>query len=137
MGNTKKHDKAEIEDEIAACEDGSCSVTIKKKSSKDFNLRPDKSPLEKLIFKLVWLFFGVAFVIYLFLDLDGEKILVRQDTMKVCHSFMTWLIFSSQSGAKALIDFLSTHLVSAMIPAFFLAAAILSRVRSDIISLSN
>lgn len=122
MSNTKKHDNNVVE--VPVCDDGSCSVTVKKKSGKDFNLRPEKSPLEKAILKFTWVFFVFSFLIYFFLDAKEGKIYLRPDTMKFCHSFMTWFIMSSHSGAVALIDFLSTHLVSAMVPAFFLAAAI-------------
>lgn len=94
------------------------------KSKDDFNLRPDPSSFELGAKKILWMFFAVCFAIYLlFVSENGEPVL-RKDTVAFLKMLANWLIASSHSGSTALIDFLSTHLISAMVPAFFLAAAI-------------
>lgn len=102
-----------------------CEVNVKgKKSKEDFNLRPEKSDFEKLVLKVIWAAFFICFAIFLFLTSKDGKPALRQDSIDFMLAAGNWLILSSHSGAKSLIDFLSTHLVSAMVPAFFLASAI-------------
>jgi hypothetical protein len=110
---------------IPVCEDMGCEVETKgKKSKEDFNLRPEKSYFEKLVLKIIWITFFICFGIFLFLTSENGSPTWREDSLKVAADTLNWLILSSHSGATTLLDFLSKHLVSAMIPAFFLAAAI-------------
>lgn len=111
--------------DIPVCEDMGCEVNVKEKKSKDdFNLRPEKTPFEKLALKVIWIAFFCCFAVFLFLTSENGKPTLRKDSMDVIVAGLNWLILSSHSGARSLIDFLSTHLVSAMVPAFFLASAI-------------
>lgn len=94
------------------------------KSKDDFNLRPEPSGFELAAHKVLWVIFAVCFGIFLlFVSENGEPVL-RKDSVAFLKMLANWLIASSHSGSTALIDFLSTHLISAMVPAFFLAAAI-------------
>ncbi len=111
--------------DIPVCEDMGCEVNVKEKKSKDdFNLRPEKTPFEKLALKIIWVAFFCCFAVFLLLTSENGKPTLRKDSIDVMLAGLNWLILSSHSGAKSLIDFLSTHLVSAMVPAFFLASAI-------------
>jgi hypothetical protein len=74
--------------------------------------RREKGPIEKAILALAWLFLlGSVAIAYLWPVPEGQP-------------DPSFLLRGARAGAKELLDFLSTHLVSAMIPAFFLAAAI-------------
>ena len=110
---------------IPVCEDMGCEVnTQDKKSKDDFNLRPEKTEFEKLVLKVIWTAFFVCFAVFLFLASENGKPALRKDSLEILSAALNWLILSSHSGATSLIDFLATHLVSAMVPAFFLASAI-------------
>lgn len=111
--------------DIPVCKDMGCEVNVKgKKSKDDFDLRPEKSDFEKFVLKLIWAAFFICFAIFLILTVEDGKPALRKDSIAFATSALNWLVLSSRSGATSLIDFLSTHLVSAMVPAFFLAAAI-------------
>ena len=94
------------------------------KSKYDFELRPEPSNFEVGAKKVLWIVFAVCFGIFLFFTSENGEPVVRKDSIALLKGLANWLILSSHSGATALIDFLSTHLISAMVPAFFLAAAI-------------
>lgn len=94
------------------------------KSKYDFELRPEPSDFELGAKKVLWTVFAVCFAIFLFFASENGEPVVRKDSILLLKGLANWLILSSHSGATALIDFLSTHLISAMVPAFFLAAAI-------------
>ncbi len=96
----------------------------KLKSKEDFNLRPPPTFAEKLGKKILWIIFTLCFVLFLVFTSENGRPVLRKDTAEYALQFANWLILASHSGANTLIDFLSTHLVSAMVPAFFLAAAI-------------
>lgn len=127
--NAEKHDKKEC----TSCPDVGCdaekpgkveNADKHLKSKDDFNLRPEPSSFELGAKKVLWIIFAVCFAVYLlFVSENGEPAL-RKDTVAFLKMLASWLIVSSHSGSTALIDFLSTHLISAMVPAFFLAAAI-------------
>lgn len=94
------------------------------KSKDDFNLRPEPSTFELKVKNLLWAFFAFCFFLFIFFTLENDKPVVRKDTTEFLMQLAGWLIASSHSGANALIEFLATHLISAMVPAFFLASAI-------------
>ena len=108
------------------CADDSCGepLVVKKKSAEDFNLRPEKGPIETFLLRLVWVVFFLCWGLFFFLQSKNGQPAWREDTLQTLKTSLNWMILCSHSGAKELIDFLATHLISAMIPAFFLAAAI-------------
>ncbi|MBF0545504.1 MAG: permease [Candidatus Riflebacteria bacterium] len=79
------------------------------KEKKKREERAPKSPLEKVALTLAWIGLAASLVYKLFVT-PGEH--------------PSFLSSAALSGIKDLGEFLSTHLVSAMIPAFFVAAAI-------------
>lgn len=111
--------------DIPVCQDMGCEVNVKgKKSKDDFDLRPEKTDFEKFVLKVIWAAFFICFAIFLLLTVEDGRPALRKDSIAFAVSAGNWLILSSQSGARSLIEFISAHLVSAMVPAFFLAAAI-------------
>ncbi len=111
--------------DIPVCADMGCEVNVKgKKSKDDFNLRPEKSDFEKFVIKVIWVAFFVCFAIFLILTSENGRPVLRKDSIEMAMNVANWLVLSSHAGATSLIEFLATHLVSAMVPAFFLASAI-------------
>lgn len=113
--------------ENKACLDSGCDAEPKQKALKskdDFNLRPEPGLIETHAKTVMWIAFGLCFVIFMVFASENGQPVIRKDTAKVFMQFANWLILSSHSGATALIEFIASHLVSAMVPAFFLAAAI-------------
>ncbi|EKD83768.1 MAG: hypothetical protein ACD_39C00461G0002, partial [uncultured bacterium] len=121
--NAEKH----ANKESTSCPDVGCDAEKPEKhlkSKDDFNLRPEPSGFELAAKKVLWIFFAICFGIFLLFVSENGEPAVRKDTLALLKLLANWLIASSHSGSVALIDFLSTHLISAMVPAFFLAAAI-------------
>ncbi|MBU1106003.1 MAG: permease [Candidatus Riflebacteria bacterium] len=121
--NAEKHNSKECK----TCPDVGCDAEKSEKhlkSKDDFNLRPEASSFELGAKKVLWIFFAICFGIFLLFASENGEPVVRKDSMAFLKMLANWLIASSHSGSTALIDFLSTHLISAMVPAFFLAAAI-------------
>ncbi|MBI3038973.1 permease [bacterium] len=82
--------------------------------------REEKTFFEKSVFSLAWLFFFLSVGIsFLWKSPEGEK--------------LPFFVSGSLSGVKELSNFLFQHLISAMIPAFFLAAAISTFFSKDTI----
>lgn len=117
--STQKNDKSNI------CIDAGCDAekAAKPQKSRDES-RPEPTALEIAVNKTLWIFFTLCFGVFLFFASENGQPVVRKDTVALLLQLSNWLILSSHSGATALLEFLSQHLISAMVPAFFLAAAI-------------
>ncbi len=124
--NSEKQEKAEKsgKSEVATKSEASEASEKHLKSKDDFNLRPEPSDFELGVKKVLWIAFAICFGIFLFFTSENGEPVLRKDSVALIKGLANWLILSSHSGATALLEFLSTHLISAMVPAFFLAAAI-------------
>lgn len=82
-----------------------------KKGKENREEREEMGPVGRLVFYAAWVFLGISVAaVYLWPIPEGQKV--------------SLFISAPMAGARELIKFLYEHLVSAMIPAFFLAAAI-------------
>ena len=105
------NETTEQKNDTLSCDaDVSCAAPKGDKKKKKDNRR-DKGPVEKGVLIVAWVFFFASIAISFFYP-------VKEGVTP------PFLIAASLAGAKELLTFLYQHLVSAMVPAFFLAAPI-------------
>lgn len=118
--NPKKQEVASLSQELDSCESSTSCIKITTplkradESNKEHNeskIKKGKSRLHKFTFAIAWIILIISLAYYF---LEKNEKLENVSFVKKC----------AYEGSKELISFLSTHLISAMIPAFFLASAI-------------